>query len=149
MADGYAAIDEPSVADTDKKVDAEERVVNAVSVLLQRVRLAGAANRYADVNASNELTVADDYQAGECLDDQTGAGAVLTFTFAAPVSMVVVEAVGADQTARVDPFGGTPTATKGLRAGDAVPLYLPVVCTSVKVFAPSAMVVSLSGFRRS
>lgn len=91
----------------------------------------------------------DDYNAGQCLAEQTGAGAVLTFTFASPVNLVLIEAVGSgSQVARVDPFGGTPTANLGIRADDAVPTYLPVTTSSVKVFAPASMVVSVAGFRR-
>jgi len=93
--------------------------------------------------------VKDDYQSGEVLADQTGAGAVLTFTFAAPRNLVMVHAVGADQVARADPFGGTPSATQGIRCDDGVPSYLPVIATTVKVFAPAGMVVTVVGFSRA
>lgn len=94
--------------------------------------------------------VHDDYQAGEVLADQTGAGAVLTFTFAAPVHLVVVDANGtAANVARADPFGGTPDATTGIPCRDEVPTFMPVTTSSVKVWAPASMVVSVYGYRRS
>ena len=96
-----------------------------------------------------KVGVADDFQAGEVLADQTGAGAVLTFTFAAVRNLVLIQAAGAGQVARADPFGGTPSATQGIRCDDATPTYLPVTATAVKVFAPAGMVVSVAGFSRS
>lgn len=94
--------------------------------------------------------VKDDYQTGECLAEQTGAGAALTFTFSSARNLILIEAVGSgSQVARVDPFGGTPTSTLGIRADDGVPLYLPVTTTVVKVFAPASMVVSVAGFSRA
>jgi hypothetical protein len=94
--------------------------------------------------------VQDDYQTGEILADQTGAGAVLTFTFSAAVQMVMIFANGlATDIARADPFGGTPTATLGIPIGDEAVAYLPVTTSSVKIFAPAGMVVSVAGLRRS
>jgi len=96
-----------------------------------------------------KVGVADDFQAGEVLADQTGAGAVLTFTFAAARNLVLIQAVGAGQVARADPFGGTPSATQGIRCDDATPTYLPVTATVVRVHAPAGMVVSCAGFSRT
>jgi len=98
---------------------------------------------------AGKVGVADDFQGGECLPDQTGAGAVLTFTFTAPRNLIVVHAVGAGQVARADPFGGTPSATQGFRCPDDAPTYMAVVATVVKVFAPSGMVVSVAGSSRA
>lgn len=114
----------------------------------------GLASLLTELQLKADLTetqpVKDDYQAGECLAEQTGAGAVLTFTFASPVQLVHVEGDGADtDVARVDPFGGTPSATQGFRAADGVGVYLPVICTVVKVYAPTGMVIAVNGFRRS
>lgn len=96
------------------------------------------------------LKVHDDYQAGEVLADQTGAAAVLTFTFAAAVNLVVVDANGATtDIARADPFGATPTATQGIPCRDEVPTFMPVTTTVVKVYAPTGMVVSVYGYRRA
>jgi len=89
----------------------------------------------------------DAFSGGETLADQTGTGAVLTFTFSSAVNLVVVEAKGTSQTARADPFGGTPTASQGVICDDAVPTFLPVTATIVKVFAPSGMVVGVWGYR--
>lgn len=92
----------------------------------------------------------DDFQGGEVLADQTGAAAVLTFTFSAAVQLVVVSGNGiATDFARVDPFGGTPSATLGIPCGDEVPTFIPVTATVVRVFAPTGMVITVWGFRRS
>ncbi len=95
--------------------------------------------------------VHDDYATGEVLPDQIGAGAVLTFTFSAAVQLVLVHAYSATATdlARVDPFGGTPSASAGIRALNDVPTFIPVTATVVKVYAPTGMEVSVSGFRRA
>ena len=94
--------------------------------------------------------VRDDYSGGEVLADQTGAAAVLTFNFASAVQLVVVHGDGADgELARADPFGGTPSAVLGIPCGSEIPTYLPVTTSSVKVFAPASMVVSVWGYRRS
>lgn len=94
------------------------------------------------------LTVADDYQALEVLADQAGAGAVLTFTFSAAVQLVVVHAVGASLVARATTTQ-TPTAALGLRCPDDTPTFLPVTTTTVRVFAPAGMSVTVAGYRRT
>lgn len=99
-----------------------------------------------DWNEANP--VQDDYQSGEVLADQVGAGAVLTFTFATPVNLVVVHARGENLTARANPFGGVPSASSGVVCGDDVPTYLPVVTATVRVFAPTGMTISVHGYRR-
>ena len=105
----------------------------------------------ANVTFPTDQKVHDDYQGGEVLADQTGAAAVLTFTFSAAVQLVLVHAYSATSTdlARVDPFGGTPSSTLGIRALNDTPTYIPVTATTVKVYAPTGMVVSVAGFRRS
>lgn len=100
------------------------------------------------LTSTDELPVADDYQEFEALTEQTGADAVLTFTFSAPVQLVVVHAVGTDQVARVTTTQ-TPSATLGARCPDDVPTFLPVTAAAVKVYAPTGMVVSVWGYRRS
>jgi len=97
---------------------------------------------------SSKVGVADDFQAGEVLADQNGAGAVLTFTFTSSVQLVVIHARGATLVARADPFGGTPSASQGIVCGDDTPTYVPVNTSSVKVFAPVGMVVNAYGMRR-
>lgn len=100
--------------------------------------------------AMAEVKVTDDYQAGEVLADQTGAGGVLTFTFSAPVHLAVVDANGtATDVARADPFGGTPAAGTGIPCRDESPTYMPVTTSSVKVYAPSNMLISCWGYRRA
>lgn len=93
--------------------------------------------------------VRDDYQTGEILADQSGAGAVLTFTFASAVQLVVLESVGANLTSRANPFGGTPTASLGVPLRDSTPTYLPVETSTVRVFAPSGTTVHCYGLRRT
>lgn len=100
------------------------------------------------LTATSKLAVADDYQVLECLADQTGAGGVLTFTFTAAVSLVIVHAVGTSQVARASTTQ-TPTASLGVRCPDDAPSYIPVAASSVQVFAPNGMVVSVSGLRRT
>jgi len=98
---------------------------------------------------AGKVGVADDFQAGEVLADQTGAGAVLTFTFAAAVQLVVIHARGAGLVARADPFGGTPSASVGIVCGEDSPTYVPVVTSQVKAFAPAGCTVSVYGMRRA
>ena len=98
---------------------------------------------------ASKVGVADDYQAGEVLADQSGVGAVLTFTFSAAVQLVVIHARGASLTARADPFGGTPSASQGIVCGDDAPTYVPVATSLVKVFAPAGMAITVHGMRRT
>lgn len=94
------------------------------------------------------VPVKDDYPGGEVLAQQTGAAAVLTFTFASAVQLVVVESAGEDLVSRADPFGGTPSATLGIPCRDQVPTYLPATATVVKVYAPTDAAVNVWGYRR-
>ncbi|MDQ6719334.1 MAG: hypothetical protein M3003_00890 [Candidatus Dormibacteraeota bacterium] len=111
--------------------------------------LAGGDGTLADI-APTGIKARDDFQTGECLADQTGAGAVLTFTFAAPRNLVLIEAVGTGtQVARADPFGGTPNVTTGIRCDDGVPTYVPVTTTTLRVWAPASMAVAVAGFSRA
>ena len=97
---------------------------------------------------NNRVDAADTYTAGEILADQAGAGAVLTFTFAAPMDLVWVEATGSGG-ARADPFGGTPTASLGIICQDGIPKPLVVRTSSVKVLAPVGVSVNVFGQRYS
>lgn len=127
-----------------------ETQLRATPVLVSGTVLTGQTQPLTDAQLrASKVGVADDYQAGEVLADQMGAGAVLTFTFATARNLVLIEAVGTSQIARADPFGGTPSATQGVRCDDATPTYLPVTTTVVKVFAPAGMVVSVAGFSRT
>lgn len=95
------------------------------------------------------VPVVDRNASGEVLAQQTGAGAVLTFTFASAVDLVVVECEGlATDVARADPFGGTPTATAGIPCRDEAQVYIPVTATVIKVFAPTASTVTVWGVRK-
>jgi hypothetical protein len=84
---------------------------------------------------------------GEILADQDGAGAVLTFTFSQAMDVVWVQSRGADLVSRVDPFGGTPSATSGIPALDDTPVPLTVRATAVKVYAPAGATVCCWGYR--
>lgn len=99
----------------------------------------------AQASLADKQPVRDEYGDGQALPDQLGADAVLTFTFAAPVNLVLVEADGGD--VRVDPFGGVPAIDTGVRARDATPTYIPKTVTEVKVWAATGTVVSVAGFR--
>jgi hypothetical protein len=80
------------------------------------------------------------------LEDQIGAGAVLTFTFSRPVDYVWIVGQGAStDVARADPFGGTPTATRGIPCFDETPMAVMITTKVVKVFTPSGMTVSVWG----
>jgi len=98
---------------------------------------------------ASKVTVADDYQGGEVLADQAGVGGVLTFTFTSAVQLVVVHARGLNLVARADPFGGVPASSQGIICGDDIPTYIPVATSSVKVFAPAGMTVTVHGMRRA
>lgn len=91
--------------------------------------------------------VADDYQAGEVLADQTGTGAVLTFNFAEPVNLIVIHARGG--VGRANPFGGVPAANLGIVCGDDTPTYVPITTSVVRVFAPAGVTVTVFGMRRA
>ncbi len=96
--------------------------------------------------------VRDDYQAGQVLADQSGANAVLTFTFAQVVNQVWINADGgAASTAvcRADPFGGTPSSVLGIPVYNQAATPLLVNATLVKIYAPSGQVVSVWGYYRT
>lgn len=86
----------------------------------------------------------DIYTTGEVLADQTGTGAVLTFTFSEARDLVWVRADGGQ--VRADPFGGTPAASTGVRCDDGIPNPFTVQTSSVKVYAPNGVVVQAWGF---
>lgn len=105
------------------------------------------------VSDSAPIPAKDDFPTGEILADQTGAGAALTFMFSAVVQTAWVYAVDpADLTAsgevRVDPFGGTPTASLGIPVPFGGSFPIPVTTSSVKVFADTGVRVTVYGNRR-
>lgn len=95
---------------------------------------------------------ADDYQTGEILPDQTGVGGVLIFTFSEPVQNLWVYAIAADPDTqgevRVDPFGGTPSASLGIPVAFGGITPIPTVATVVRVFAGNGIRVTVYGNRR-
>lgn len=102
---------------------------------------------------ASAVPTSDDYQTGEILADQIGAGAVLTFTFSAPVQNIWVYAINpADLTesgeVRVDPFGGTPSGSFGIPVPFGGGFPIAVTGTVIKVFAPADIRVTLYGNRR-
>lgn len=62
--------------------------------------------------------------------------------------MLVVDSDGEDLTSRADPFGGTPTASRGVPVRHEIPVWLPVTTSTVKVFAPSGATVTVWGYTR-
>ena len=85
------------------------------------------------------------FNGGELLEDQAGAGAALTFTFASEMDLIWVSASGG--VGRADPFGGTPTSTKGVYIASGAAVPCPVQATVVKVFANAGTTISVWGFR--
>lgn len=103
---------------------------------------------------ADPVPVQDDYPDGEILADQTGADAVLTFTFSADVHTVWVMAVdpndllAADEEVRVDPFGDTPSASLGMPVFLGAWSPISVATGEVKIYTPSGIRVTVWGFRR-
>lgn len=127
----------------------------------QKNALTDAELRASPVEVTGNLTitppalqqVADDYNTGEILPDQTGAGGVLTFTFTSPVQNIWIYAVNPlalDDLGevRVDPFGGNPTSTFGIPVSFGGITPIPVVATTIKVFAQVGVRVTVYGNRR-
>jgi len=95
--------------------------------------------------------VRDSYAQGELLDDQTASTAqVLTFTFSEPVVSFWVAVSGVDSLtgfAKVDHYGGTPSATRGIPVAANSSLPIPEPATVVRVFAQSGATVTVWGQR--
>lgn len=102
------------------------------------------------VATDGTLAVSDQYANGEVLADQTGAGAVLTFTFANTMDLIWVRDTGAVTTnvSRVDPFGGTPSASAGIPLPNNEPIPITRQTTTVKVYAPAGSTISAWGYRK-
>lgn len=92
-------------------------------------------------------SVADDYQGGEVLDDQSGNNGVRVFNFTSLVQLLVIHVRGG--TGRADPFGGVPNVVKGIVCSDDVPTYIPVTTASVQVYAPIGSTITVYGMRRA
>ncbi|MFA6125519.1 hypothetical protein [Sphingomonas sp.] len=102
-------------------------------------------------DASGIQKVRDDYALGEVLADQSGADAVLTFTFSAEVAGFWVAVVGDAGVCKLDHYGGTPSATSGIPVGPDAPsavLPIPEPATAVKVYAPTGTTVTVWGHFR-
>lgn len=97
---------------------------------------------------SSSLSVKDDYALGEVLPDQTGANNVLTFTFSEPVVSFWVAVIGDEGLVKVNHYGADPSPTSGIpvQAGGVLPIPEPT--TSVKVYAPTGLIVTVWGQRR-
>lgn len=95
---------------------------------------------------ASAVTTTDSYLSSEYLADQTGTGAVLTFTFASPVDLLILHAEGGVCRYAAG-AGNTPAANAGgyLAAGETV--YYPRRTTVASVYAPAGAVVSAWGTR--
>lgn len=93
----------------------------------------------------NPIASSDTFTNGETLADQNGNNDVLTFTFASPMQLIWVRADGGD--VRVNPFGGTPTASNGIKCEDGIPNPLTINAIEIKVYAPSGVSVNVYGYR--
>ncbi len=91
-----------------------------------------------------QQVVAEVFNSGATLPDQSGAGGVLTFTFASAMDLIWIRSVGG--VSRADPFGGTPTSTQGVYCADSEPQPITVTATTIKVYAPSGATVSVWGY---
>lgn len=103
----------------------------------------------APVDANNRLPVGDDYAAGEVLDDQTGTGAVLDYTFSVPVVSFWVAAQGGSGVVKVDHYGGVPSASRGIPISVGGVLPIPEPANLVRIFAPPGITVTVWGQRRA
>jgi hypothetical protein len=97
---------------------------------------------------ANPMAFKEEFTGGQVLAQQSGAGTVLTFTFASAVQLVVVDSSGDGLVSRIDPFGGTPSESLGIPCRHEVPVYLPITATVVKVYAPAGAAVNCWGMRR-
>lgn len=95
------------------------------------------------LRASN-IGVQDEFTADEPLPDQPGADDVLTFTFAADVSLIWVRSIGGVSRASVS---ATPTPVLGTYCADGEPVPITVRASSIKVYAPTGVTVSVVGYR--
>lgn len=102
-----------------------------------------------EIDAGEIVVPPNDFTVSEYLAEQTSAGAVLTFTFSAPMQQVWVEMNGADTDegrARIDGLDPTPTIGTILRDEGAVPIT--ATTSTVKVLAPTGARVNVWGYRR-
>jgi hypothetical protein len=107
------------------------------------------ANFPATQPVTGTVSSEDTYVGGQTLPDQTSGGSALTFTFSAPVQLAYAffKTTLGTSTARVDPFGGTASATQGIPLDDGVPQAFPVQTSTLSVFAPIGVTVSVWGYR--
>lgn len=137
---------------------ANTKLLNGSAMVVTEYGQQVTAQMYANVagvptpvkgDAAGNQRVADDFQGFETLAEQAGAAAVLTFTFAQAVQLVLIESAGAGVTVRAVLGTQTPSATLGVRVTDESK-YLPAInTTTVKVYAPAGATVNVSGWFRS
>lgn len=92
------------------------------------------------------VDTAESFTDMEVLADQSGAGGVLTFTFASPMDLVWVRCSGG--VGRASAAGAAdPAASRGAYCEDGEPEPISVRTTTVRVFAGSGTIVSVWGYR--
>lgn len=97
---------------------------------------------------ASPVSVKDDYALGEVLPDQNGSNNVLTFTFSQPVVSFWVAVTGTTGTVKVNHYGQTPSPTNGIPIGAGGVLPIPEPATTVLVYAPTGLTVTIWGQRR-
>ncbi len=138
------------LTELNKKLEAGQAIALDATTLaaLETISVANPGLTNTELRAT-PVSVLDTNISGEVLDQQSGAGGVLTFTFASAVDLVVVELDGlTTDVGRVNPFGGVPTASFGIPLRDESPIYIPVTTNSVKVYAGSGTTVNVWGVRK-
>lgn len=96
-----------------------------------------------DTGHNMQVEVTDYFNDCEVLEDQAGAGDVLTFTFTSTPKMIWILSRGGVSRATTTQ---TPTSTFGVYCDDGVPQPFSVESQTVQLYAPSGATVTVWGF---
>lgn len=95
--------------------------------------------------SSGQVIIDQAYDLLEILEDQTGSGSVLTFTFSSAVELAWIRSVGG--ISRAGNAANIPTATKGIYCAADEPNPVTLRGTDLRVFAPIGTVISVWGYK--